>query len=617
MLQRSIISIFIVFGFVFTLIWACNQDAKKQQKQAKVAEKEGIIDPKACVSCHKTQVEGFLKTGKGRSFYPASNKEKFENWNAKPVYDPIKNFYYQPFQHVDSFFVHEFRLENGDTIHSRKEKIDFFVGSGNQTRSYLFQRNGYLFEIPITWYSQKKIWDLSPGYENGSNSRFDREIGGECLYCHNAGYEEIANSSNRYSSFGQALGCESCHGAVKNHLNEMVRTKGKSKNLKLISLGKLPLQAQLDVCRQCHLEGIKVRKQNSKPGDYKPGQLLSDFYEVFIPATGDFDFGFASHAERLQLSKCFISSAGKMNCSTCHDAHTSIPVDGKSTFFSQKCLSCHSNSEHETVCLELKSKNSDPQKSNCLKCHLQTAGTNDIPHVSSTDHWIRKNISKNASKSESKIIFKNFTGNKFSTRDKALAYLQYAENHGDSFKLKEVSQFLKFLEPESQLKYHYLKGNFWPNGLDTSTFSRSQNPWTWFYWSQIKKKSAYPFITQLEKACEMAPEMIEFQYRLALANEGGPKQEIAYQKVLDLNPLHVKSLSNLGFYALQSGDYAKAEILLKKAIGQDPDYVLANENLSRCFMEQGKFSQCRVILNRLIKQFPEEDRYKQILASIP
>ena len=299
MFSRPFIPVLIVFGFVVTLIWACNQNNSKLENQTKVVKKEGIVDPSTCISCHKTQVDGFLKTGKVRSFYPATTKEKFENWKANAVYDPIKNFYYQPFQIGDIFFVKEFRLENGDTIHSRKEKIDFFIGSGNQTRSYLYNRNGYLFEIPITWYSRKKIWDLSPGYENGSNSRFDREVGGECLYCHNAGYEEVANSSNRYSSFGQALSCESCHGSVKSHLDEMIRTKGNSKNLHLISLGKLPQQAQLDVCRQCHLEGVKVKKENAKIGEYKPGQLLSDFYEVFIPTTGSYDFGFAFHAERL------------------------------------------------------------------------------------------------------------------------------------------------------------------------------------------------------------------------------------------------------------------------------------------------------------------------------
>jgi hypothetical protein len=615
--MRPVISFVILLGFILTLIWACNENKQKEIARTEVLEKEGIIDPKSCVSCHKIQVDGFLKTGKGRSFYPASNKEKFENWNAKPVYDPDKNFYYQPIQAGNQFFVKEFRLENTDTIHSRTERIDFFIGSGNQTRSYLYKRNGYLYEIPITWYSKKKIWDLSPGYEGGSNSRFDREIGLECLYCHNSGFEAIPSSINRYSNFGQALACESCHGGVKAHLNEMVKTKGKSGNLKIVSLGKLPLQAQLDVCRQCHLEGVKVRKENAKQGDYKPGQLLSDFYEVFIPATGDNDFGFASHAERLQLSQCFINSAGKMNCSTCHDAHASIPTVGKNEFFSQKCLTCHAGNAHEIVCLELKTKNLEPQKSNCLKCHMQTSGTNDIPHVSSTDHWIQKSLSKNRSEKGKKMVFKNFAGSKFSIRDKAMAYLQYGESHGDSTKLNEVSQFLKYLEPENQLKYHYLKNNFWPNGLDSSTFSKSENPWTWFYWSQIKKKSAYPFISQLEMACQLAPEMIEFQYKLALAKDESTNPELAYQKVLDLNPFHVKALSNLGFYALQSGDYATAESLLKNAIGQDPDYVLANENLSRCYMEQGKFAQCKVILNRLIKQNPNENRYKQILASIP
>ena len=127
MLMRPVISFVVLLGFVLTLIWACNQNPKKEIARTEVLEKEGIVDPKSCVSCHKTQVEGFLKTGKGRSFYPASTKEKIENWSSKPVYDPVKNFYYQPIQAGNQFFVKEFRLENTDTIHSRTEKIDFFI----------------------------------------------------------------------------------------------------------------------------------------------------------------------------------------------------------------------------------------------------------------------------------------------------------------------------------------------------------------------------------------------------------------------------------------------------------------------------------------------------------
>jgi len=43
--------------------------------------------------------------------------------------------------------------------------IDYFIGSNAAGRTYLRERDGYLFELPVTWYAQKQAWDASPGYE--------------------------------------------------------------------------------------------------------------------------------------------------------------------------------------------------------------------------------------------------------------------------------------------------------------------------------------------------------------------------------------------------------------------------------------------------------------------
>jgi len=614
MTVRLLTCFLIVSSIGIHLFWSCKDQTKENEK--KQISSSHFLNPNQCASCHKEIVESYLQTGKGRSFYPASVEKSFEDWTVLPVYDKAMDFYYLPYRVDSSFFIREFRLENGDTIHKRTEKIDFFIGSGNQTRSYLFQRNQYLFEMPVTWYSHKKIWDLSPGYEKGGNYRFEREVGDECMACHNSGFEVKPWSINRYSDFGNALSCESCHGNLDNHLNSMLKTNHAEKDPTVLKLGKLPVQAQMDVCRNCHLEGVKVRREKAKSGDYQPGKLFSDYYEVFIPATGDQDFGFASHAERLQLSACFAGSKGTMTCVTCHNPHSSIP-ENPTEFFNQKCLSCHQASPHQKSCSKTATTNkADIQHDNCISCHLQKAGTSDIPHVSSTDHWIRKQPGKPSGKSET-IRFRNFAGASVTDRDKGNAYLQFAESRSDSNALKEVAQFLQNLGPDQKIKYHYLKGSSWLSLKDTGLFIQSGNPWTLFYGSQLRKASGLPYQTPLLLACEKAPDMVEFQYRLALANEESGSTENAYKKVLELNPFHSKSLSNLGFRALQNKDYPKAETLLSKSLVQDPDFVLAQENLALCYLEQGKFEQSRKILRRLIIRFPTEARYQQALQSIP
>ncbi len=44
-------------------------------------------------------------------------------------------------------------------------EVAYAVGSGARSITYLVERDGRLFESPITWYTQKQQWDLSPGYE--------------------------------------------------------------------------------------------------------------------------------------------------------------------------------------------------------------------------------------------------------------------------------------------------------------------------------------------------------------------------------------------------------------------------------------------------------------------
>jgi tetratricopeptide (TPR) repeat protein len=253
--------------------------------------------------------------------------------------------------------------------------------------------------------------------------------------------------------------------------------------------------------------------------------------------------------------------------------------------------------------------------SKCINCHLQKSGTKDIPHVSSTDHWIRKNPSKE-NKNGHNPRFAPFAGKSFTPREKADALLAVSESKADSTTLRELKNFVQYLLPENKLKYNYLFHQELKLQKDTQAFVNPKNPWTKFYWAEVKKRSSLPYLSTLQQACDAAPSMVEFQYRLALAKEEAGQNE-TYSNVLVLNPNHAKSLSNLGFRSLQAHDYAKAAELLKRALQQSPNFTLAQENLARCYLEEGKFEDCRKILKRVIVKYPSEQRYQQALSSIP
>lgn len=608
------LSFFLVLIFALNLVFSCKEEPTgvvQDSEKVDSLPQQAWIDPQNCKPCHTQIVDQYLQTGKGRSFYPADSQKIIENWEAAAILDTHQNLWYKPMRWGNKFAVKEFRLDGKDTIHQRMESIDFFIGSGNQTRSYLFQRNGYLFEIPITWYSKKKIWDLSPGYENGQNNRFSREIGAACMQCHVSGFDYIPQSLNRYRSVGHALGCESCHGNVADHLASMGQKDTVHRKFP-VSLARQPVQVQFDVCRQCHLEGIKVRKHGAKPGFYTPGKLLSDYDAVFIPVAGSqSEFGFASHAERLQQSRCFQQSAGKMNCTTCHAPHGS--PEPSIELFNSRCRHCHTQG-HEKICAVNNSATAD-----CKSCHMQVSGTTDIPHVRSTDHFIRRNLNKGTPEASKSLQFRNFAGKQSDILDEVAAKLQYAETQRKPELLSEVVSYVHQLLQEEQLKFYYLSGKEWRNNLDTNGLSQSKNGFILFYWSQLKARSGIPgAISLLQKACETAPYRTEFWFRLATQKLNlGLGSEDDFQRVVNLQADHAQALSNLGFLLLEKRQYTRAEAHLKRALQSEPDYVLAKENLARCLMEQGKFGEAKPLLKQLIQQFPNESRYKIIMESMP
>src|SRR6185312_8441557 len=74
------------------------------------------------------------------------------------------------------------RLSRGASVGERLLK--YFIGSGAEGRSYLWQRDGFLFEAPVTWYARTKTWAASPGYESDRQSRWNRAVEPSCLFCH-------------------------------------------------------------------------------------------------------------------------------------------------------------------------------------------------------------------------------------------------------------------------------------------------------------------------------------------------------------------------------------------------------------------------------------------------
>src|SRR5262249_55058747 len=135
-----------------------------------------------------------------------------------------------PFEHLGFHFavdrrggrmIHrETQRDSSGRVRARLESdVHFAVGSGTRGRTYLVERDGYVLQSPISWYSGKGVWDLTPGLQVVEH--FERPAQAKCLFCHANGVEPVPHTLNRFRAplfRGHGIGCERCHGPGELHV---------------------------------------------------------------------------------------------------------------------------------------------------------------------------------------------------------------------------------------------------------------------------------------------------------------------------------------------------------------------------------------------------------------
>ncbi|MGC6418071.1 MAG: tetratricopeptide repeat protein [Bradymonadia bacterium] len=360
-------------------------DAIRAEKVAQVYRPIGPKSPgpEVCADCHPDVVEGFLKTGMGRSLYAVKGAQRIENFakSKATIKHPVTGVLYRAFVDEDGRFFQEESLP--ETGYRRVVEASHIIGSGNHTRSYLGTVDGELVELPLTWYSERGMWDMSPGYERANHQRFSRPVKPICLFCHNDPTPTATHKLAMYERpLAEGISCARCHGEGSGHVAAMSGTAAPSDpSDKILNPKKATKEKQLQICQQCHLAGeARVLLGDQTWSHYDPRQPLADFMSLYVyKSDGGAEFGIASHGHRLALSACAKASGDKMTCTTCHNPHRrnkEMEVNGG-------CKSCHQPDDcgqrHEIG------------SSSCSSCHMHKGGTSDIPHVTFTDHFIRKN----------------------------------------------------------------------------------------------------------------------------------------------------------------------------------------------------------------------------------
>lgn len=618
-----------------------NEFALNKLGYLNLAENVKYVGMLKCKECHDDIYQTYIRTGMGKSFGMANPfKSAADFSDGKEIFDKKTDFYYRPYWDGNSMKVEEYRMQDGVKAFTRTETVDYVVGSGQHTNSHLRIKNGYLTQVPFTYYTQLGILDFPPGFEDGHNARFSRKIGFECVSCHNSYPIPVKGSINKYNSIPLGINCERCHGPGELHVKamkagEFVDMK-KDIDYTIVNPRKLPSDLQIEVCSRCHNQGNAVLKDGKTFFDFKPGMRVTEVFDVFRERyQNDEDaFWMETHPERMKRSKCYIFSHNNadmdpMNCSTCHIGHISFKETSIDTF-KAKCIKCH-NQQTAIQCSESLG-NRQSQQDNCIKCHMVKSGAFDIPHVIISDHDIRiTNKWKGPVRSTKEIPTGNFMGLKCMSNNKpdklilARAYIMHYEKFNAQPAILDsayhyLSGFDKEVYLEDWIHYFYLKGN---SGAVTNLVEQAKRKYLKTAVSYYHVGQSYSnlgahikAIYYFSKAIDLEPFNLDYRNKLgtsylSLARYDDAKKQFEFVIIED--PEMAIALNNLGFIYLIRNDLINAENYFSKALSIDPDYISAQLNFAKIFIAKGKLEEAKFYLTQILKKHPTDTQIKQML----
>jgi TPR repeat protein len=644
-LLRKILLTFALFAITLPVFF-CNSPASKDNETHETSLWRNVYDTSAhyvgmqtCRGCHQSIYETFIQTGMGQSFGSATRQKSAADFAPAHalVYDTALDYYYKPYFTGDTFFIMEFRLKGKDTIHKRIQRVDYVVGSGQHTNSHIFNNNGYLYQAPITFYTQKHRWDLAPGFEKGANSRFQRMIQIECMSCHNGYPDFVDNSQNKYTTIQTGIDCERCHGPGSLHVHDRQTSTpvdtSKGPDYSIVNPRRLSTELQNNVCQRCHLQGIAVLNDGKSFYDFHPGMKLSEVMNVFMPQyEGAQDkMIMASHVERMKKSKCYVSS-GRMSCITCHNPHVSVKFTPRTQYLNA-CQSCHGAASGQHQCTEnaqvRAAKNND-----CVTCHMPHNGSIDIPHVAVTDHYIRKRPVADtlASKITAFLGLKCFNNDKPDAITIARGYMEFYERYTPSRSLLDSALLYlgKQQEIESSkkqnrdyIRLYYLLNNF----KQVTSYALNLKPvdindaWTAYrlgeaYYQLQQPDSALPWY---RRATEIWKFSLDFQNKYGIclvALNRLPEALPVFQFVLKENPNHISANTNLGYIYMQQGNTAMSFDYMTRANQLDPDYEQNLINLAIWYHNNNQLPRAKTCLEHLVKKHPDNEQGQAMLKDV-
>ncbi len=507
----------------------------------------GYVGNQACARCHASIYESYSRTAMAHASGLA-----IDNLLTADFVHRKSRVHYRVYGEDGRVWLSFERP--GDPLVRGQRELLYYIGSGRRGLTYLFAVDGFVFESPVNWYGEKRLWDMTPAYQNATQIPMNLPAYTGCLHCHVSDMQlPLKGSENLYAMplFAQAgVACERCHGPGSAHV----------KGGPIVNPARLTAERRDAVCMQCHLEAkAAIERPGRHVYEYRPGDSLSDYIRYFVLADAA-GLGAVSQIEALTESTCKKKSGDTMSCTSCHDLHSEPTSAERVPFYRGKCLACHGAALGEKH---------HRDKPDCTACHMPAAQSSDVAHYQVTDHRIRRRstvaapwLEREATASKPRLVPFPPSG-AADLRDLALAWKLLADR-GLSSARSEAEHLLR----KAVVQFPY----------DPALLS------------------ALAHIEQQRGNVESAREL--------------------FQRALAQDPDAVDAAANLGVLEARSGHLASAVQLWQEALVHAPYSSSIGMNLAHFFCFSGQFEKARSQALRLLEFDPDLPAARTLLQRL-
>jgi len=550
--------------------------------------------------CHEEISRGYAQTPMGHSMAPANSAAELSRVPGPvTVFSPKTNRYYTVFRNGDDLYQSVYQLDKkGKRTYEIAHRMDYVVGGGLTGYSYLFRVGQWFFQAPLSYYSEKGDWELSPGYQI-DDIGFTRQILTACLSCHNGQPIPVAKRDGMYQEpyfrYGEmAMGCEVCHGPGQLHVEEMRKKRGQpdyatshEPDTSIVNPGRLAPNLADDLCMECHQSGDAIVLLPGKGLlDYRPGTPLYESRAIFRrplkeeqrveanrletepPKRGSLETPMWWKNSSLQLSRCYQESHGRLTCITCHVIHHPPTQETKVEHYRSKCLTCHTE---QSCRLTRADRRQQQPNDDCIGCHMEKRAVAGIAHSNDTKHRIVRSAGQ------------------------ALPEIAFEKPKVD------LPDLLWTNRPPDQTSH--------PLPLST----KLQAYWTVSQKDPSLKKYCITLLNELAKQSPDDPVVLHGRGALALTENKDFSARDYYARALKSGNQELTTYMYLATALDSIGHDEEAENVLERAVATYPWSAMMRVRLARQYVHDNKVWRARATLNEYLKVFPEETSARDML----